>query len=195
MSNMARAWTTDTIHLLTQDEMRALLRASGESKRDRAIFLLAYRHGLRASEIGLSQIADVDLVRHEIRLYRKKKSHSNAHPMQADEVKAVKAMLRERHDDLPVLFTSKQKNPISRRMLDVLIKRYGEKAGIPPQKRHFHVLKHSIATHMLMAGLDPRFIQNWLGHASIESTLIYVHLVPQFVEEQARKAIISNHVV
>jgi len=115
--------------------------------------------------------------------------------MQADEVKAVKAMLRERHDDLPVLFTSKQKNPISRRMLDVLIKRYGEKAGIPPQKRHFHVLKHSIATHMLMAGLDPRFIQNWLGHASIESTLIYVHLVPQFVEEQARKAIISNHVV
>ena len=93
MGNMARAWTTDTIHLLTQDEMRALLRASGESKRDRAIFLLAYRHGLRASEIGLSQIADVDLERHEIRLYRKKKSHSNAHPMHADEVKAVKAML------------------------------------------------------------------------------------------------------
>ena len=43
-----------TIHFLTQDELRRLFKVM-KSKRDRAIFLVAYRHGLRASEIGLLQ--------------------------------------------------------------------------------------------------------------------------------------------
>ena len=48
-----------TIHFLTQDELRRLFKVI-RSKRDKAIFLAAYRHGLRASEIGLLQRADVD---------------------------------------------------------------------------------------------------------------------------------------
>ena len=64
-----------TINFLTQDELRRLFKVM-KSKRDRAIFLVAYRHGLRASEIGLLQRADVDAKQGRISIHRLKGSHS-----------------------------------------------------------------------------------------------------------------------
>ena len=81
-----------TIQFLTQDEMRRLFGVI-ESKRDYALFLLAYRHGLRASEVGMLHVDDVELKRGRIQIRRLKGSHSGIHPMRPDEVKAVKAML------------------------------------------------------------------------------------------------------
>ena len=71
-------------------------------------------------------------------------------------------------------------------MLDLLIKEYAELAQIPRDKRHFHVLKHSIATHLLEAGAELRFLQNWLGHANIQNSVIYTALVSTNREAKAR---------
>jgi len=71
-------------------------------------------------------------------------------------------------------------------MLDVLMKEYAELANIPPEKRHFHVLKHSIATHLLDASADIRFVQDWLGHANIQNTVVYAALVSHNRETKAR---------
>jgi type 1 fimbriae regulatory protein FimB len=149
---------TETIAFLTEDEIGRLFHELGDQLRNKAIFLVAYRHG-----------------------------YSGEHPMQPDEAKAIKAYLRERTNESPILFTSNRNDPISRRTLDWLMKTYGLKAAIPPEKRHFHVLKHSIATHLLDAGADLRFVQDWLGHSNIQNTVVYTYLTSKTRETTARK--------
>ena len=157
---------------LTEDEVQRLLSII-EGKRDRILFLLAYRHGLRASEVGLLRVDDLDFKKLRIKIQRLKGSHSGEHPLQSDEVRALKAHLRSRPVDSPVLFTSRLNQPISRKTLEWLTKRYGEKASLPQEFRHFHLLRHSIAKHMLDAGTRDRFVQDWLGHANIQNTRMY----------------------
>jgi integrase len=181
-----RARRSETIKFLTLDETRRLF-AGITDKRDKAIFLLAYRHGLRASEIGLLRVSDLDLKRLRVMLHRLKGSLSGEHPLQADEVRVLKAWLKKRDTDSPILFPSRRGLPISRQMLDVLMKSYGEEAAIPKDKRHFHVLKHSIATQLLDAGAELRFLQDWLGHSNIQNTVIYTALVSTSREAKARQ--------
>jgi integrase len=75
-----KRWTAATINFLTQDEMRRLLDAI-DSKRDYALFLLAYRHGLRASEVGMLQTDDLDLKRYRLRIQRLKRSLAGVHTL------------------------------------------------------------------------------------------------------------------
>ena len=131
--------------------------------------MIAYRHGLRASEIGQLQVSDFDLKRLRIIVHRLKGSLSGEHPLQADEARALKAWLKSRGTDSSILFPSQPGLPISRQMLDVLMKEYAELAAIPKEKRHVHVLKHSMATHLLDAGAEIRFLQDWLGHSNIQN--------------------------
>jgi len=178
---------TDTIKFLTPDETARLFGSVREHRRNKAIFLIAYRHGLRASEVGLLRTSDLDFKKLRILVHRLKGSYSGEHPLQSDEAKVLKIYLRTRGHESPVLFTSNRGDPISRRTLDWLMKTYGTAANLPPEKRHFHVLKHSIATHLLDAGGDLRFVQDWLGHSNIQSTVVYTYLTSRNRENSARK--------
>jgi len=59
-----------------------------------------------------------------------------------------------------MLFPSNRETPISRITLYKKMQKYAEEAGIPKEKRHFHVFKHSIATHLLDAGADIMFVKD-----------------------------------
>ena len=191
---MPNTWHATTIQLLTQAELRAFFRVITRP-RDRALFLVAYRHGLRASEVGMLTVDDLHLEQQRLTVHRVKRSLPGIYPLRADEVTALKAYLRARKRHSPTLFLSQRGTPISRRQLDTLMKHYGEAAGIPASKRHFHVLKHSIATHLLDAGADLRFVQDWIGHASIKNTVIYAQLTSRRRDEEARKVFASPYVV
>jgi len=182
------------IHFLTQDELRQLFKVI-RSKRDKAIFLVAYRHGLRASEIGLLQRADVDAKQGRISIHRLKGSISGVYPMQPDVLKAIRSYLRTRADESPYLFLSNRNVPISRYTLHYLMQTYGEVAGLPVEKRKFHCLKHSIATHLLDAGADLAFVKDWLGHANIQNTTIYARLTTATLDSTVRKVFASHRVV
>jgi site-specific recombinase XerC len=192
-----KSWSADTIQFLTQAELKKLLSVISNT-RDYAIFLVAYRHGLRASEVGMLRVGDINLKEYRIRINRRKKSRAGVYPMQPDEVKAIKTLLKARSPKdaaNPVLFLSRRSEPISERQIDRLMKQYGEQAGLPHDKRHFHVLKHSICTHMLDAGSEIRFVQDWVGHSSIKNTIIYAQLTSTRRDEEARKAFLSGKIV
>ena len=183
-----------TITFLTQDEVRQLFKVI-RSKRDKAIFMVAYRHGLRASEIGLLQRADVDVKQGRISIQRLKGSLSSVYPMQPDTLNVIRSYLRTRADESPYLFVSNRNVPISRFMLHHLMQTYGELAGLPEEKRKFHCLKHSIATHLLDAGADLAFVKDWLGHANIQNTTIYARLTTATLDAQARTIFASHRIV
>jgi integrase len=176
-SPSARQQPDSTITFLTQDEVRRLFSVI-KNKRDRAIFAVAYRHGLRASEVGLLQRTDVDFKQGRITIHRLKGSFSGAYPMKPDTVKLLRSYLRERIDEFPYLFPSNRMLPIDRRTLYTLMRKYSEAADVPAHKRKFHSLKHSIATHILDAGEDVAFCRDWLGHKNIQNTMIYALSAP-----------------
>jgi len=152
--------------------MKRLL-AAIKDKRDRALFYVAYRHGLRASEIGLLQKTDLDLKHGRLTIHRLKGSLGGVYPLQPDVQKLLRSYINSRADESPYLFPSNRGVPIDRRTLwHLMQKKYGQAAGLPPAKRKFHALKHSIATHLLDAGADLSFVKDWLGHANIQNTTI-----------------------
>jgi site-specific recombinase XerD len=146
------------VQFLTQAELKRLL-AVVKDKRDRAIIKTAYRHGLRASEVGMLQKDDADLKQGRITIRRLKGSLGGVYPMSADTVKVIRAYLRTRDDhDSPYLFISNRGLPIDRRTLWKMMQTYARAAGLPEDKQQFHILKHSIATHLLDAGADLSFV-------------------------------------
>jgi site-specific recombinase XerD len=91
---MPTTWTAHHIHFLTQPELRSSFRVITR-KRDRALLLVAYRHGLRASGVGLLHVDDLNFAQQRLTIHRVKRSLSGIYPLRADEVTALKAYLCE----------------------------------------------------------------------------------------------------
>jgi integrase len=160
---------------LQEDELARLFKAI-DNPRDRAIFRLAYHAGLRASEIGLLELRDYRPKTERIAVHRLKRSNSGEHHLCREEARALRAWLKERGPSPGPIFISRKGGAIQRAQLDVLMKQYGEAAGIPKHLRHFHVLKHSCCTHLRAKGYKVEDIQDWVGHVNIQNTMIYSHI-------------------
>ena len=98
------------ITFLTQDEVRRLF-AVISGKRDRALFQLAYHHGLRASEVSLLQREDVHAKQGRIYIPRVKGSIAKTYPLQPEDLRLVRAYLRTRQDDSPYLLSPPAVSP------------------------------------------------------------------------------------
>ncbi|MCH7756347.1 tyrosine-type recombinase/integrase, partial [candidate division KSB1 bacterium] len=134
-----------TLKYLTQEEVSRLF-SKIHDKRDRAMFNVVYKYGLRASEVGLLKIDDVDLERRRIRVYRLKGGVSGEYGIFSDTARLLKAYLKTRENDFhSALFLSRKKNALSRKTIDDLFREYARKAKLPKDKRHAHTLRHSIA--------------------------------------------------
>lgn len=191
---MATRPATKKVIFLTQDEVRRLLGVI-QGKRDRALFSLAYHHGLRASEVSLLQRDDLRTKQGRIYIHRVKGSISKTYPMQPEDLRYIRAYLRTRTDESPFLFISNRGVPLERRSYWDLMQKYGQLAGIPKPKRRFHALRHSIAVHLLDAGADVAFVQDRLGHANIQNTMVYMRFTTATQDAQTRQLFASHKVV
>jgi site-specific recombinase XerD len=181
---------TKEITYLSKLEVEKLLKGIANI-RDKAIFTLMYYHGLRASEIGKLEIRDVRLTDNRIQVHRLKGSISGDGIVGPQVTRVMRAWLRDRiqlgERFGTTLFPSNQNNPISRITIYKLFAKYAEAAGIPENLRHPHILKHSIATHLLESGEDASTVQDWLGHKDIRNTLVYAKVTNKRREEAAAR--------
>jgi integrase/recombinase XerD len=156
---------------LTQQQV-TLLFALIRSARDKALFATIYLYGLRVSEACALRRDDVDFERRRIRIRRVKGGNSGEKPMFRRLLRILRRYLASRDDGDPALFAGRQ-GPLSKRRVQALFVGYALRAGFPETHRHVHILRHSIATHLLDAGEPIDFVKDHLGHRKIESSLVY----------------------
>jgi integrase len=173
-----KARQKDTLKYLSEEQIDRFF-AVIKDPRDVAMFRVIYHRGLRAAELGQIQLSDWNRDRDRMRFSRLKGSNGGEYFLTSREVRALRAWIKIRGVEPGPLFPSRRGKGISQQMLDVLMKRYGKAAGLPPELCHTHTLKHSCATHLLNRGESIEDVQDHLGHANIQSTLVYAKYSPK----------------
>jgi site-specific recombinase XerD len=167
---------------LTPGEVEALIEAAKGNRwghRDATMILVAYRHGLRAAELCDLRWDQVDFDGAVLHARRVKNGTPSTHPIQGDELRALRRLRREQSEsgDSPFMFTSERGSPFTTAGFARMIERAAAAAGLE-LKAHPHMLRHACGYALANKGHDTRAIQGWLGHRSISSTAIYTALAP-----------------
>ncbi len=162
---------------LHDKEVERLLSAAKTSPRyghrNYLLCLSAFRHALRISEVVDLRVSDIDLDAGRIYCRRLKGSVTNTHPMEGDEIRAMRKWLRERPQTaLDFIFVSERGSPLTRQAAWRILKEAGQRAGLDVGV-HPHMLKHSCGYYLANRGLDTRLIQDYMGHKQIQNTVRY----------------------
>jgi integrase len=153
---------------LTPAEIKSLL-AAARVGRDRLLLLMMFRHGLRVSEAVNMRRDAVDLDEARLQVNRLKGSTSTQQPIEGDELRMLRAYLKD-HNSI-WLFPGPSGSPLARSTVNILIAAAGERAGLGHV--HPHMLRHSCGYYLANEGLDSRLIQDYLGHRDANMTARY----------------------
>jgi integrase len=169
-----------TREYLTPAEVEKLTKAARDGRyghRDTTLILVAFRHGLRATEICDLEWSQVEFSRSAaLHVRRVKNGKPSVHPLRGDEIRALRE-LRRQFSDSGFVFATERGGPFTPDAVNRLIKRIGERAGFAFPV-HAHMLRHGCGYALANAGHDTRAIQDWLGHRSIQHTVRYTELAP-----------------
>jgi site-specific recombinase XerD len=138
------------------------------------MLMLAYSAGLRVSEIVNLKIEDVDSNRMTIFVARAKGKKDRINALSPKLLAELRKYYKE-YKPAIYLFEGPDKAQYSVRSVQEVFTKAKQNAGIR-NKGGIHTLRHSYATHLLESGTDIRFIQELLGHNSINTTLRYTHV-------------------
>ncbi len=159
--------------VLTKEEVKALINAA-EKERDKMIVLMLYSTGLRVSELVKLRVKDFDL--NERILYVKGgKGKKDRIVVLGEKMASILKAYFNKHNLIGedfVFFSKHKRNHISVRLVQKIIQKLREEAGIKKEVTP-HVLRHTFATHLLEQGENLRKIQELLGHANLQTTQIY----------------------
>jgi len=155
-----------------------------------------YLHGLRRSEAARLTIKDVQ--NGTIHVWRLKGGESKTYRIFPSSSRLLQQYLAIRGDDpCPYLFRGLRHKcaPLSGRALANLMARYAAIAGLPPDRRNCHRLRHSIGRHMQEEGFDISDVADHLGHADLKSTKIYFQISDRRREKNHERMRRSREIV
>ena len=165
---------------LTEAEVEQLIDAAKANRwghRDATMILVAYRHGLRVSELVDLRWDQIDFDHATLHVTRAKKGTPATHPIIGDEMRALRRLQREQDPKSPFVFTSERGSPFTTAGFARLVERAGEAASSASRSP-----AHAAARLWLRAGQHRATIraplQAYLGHRNIQHTVRYTELAP-----------------
>jgi integrase len=161
---------------LTATEVDRLIEAAKTNRqghRDATMILLAYRHGLRASEVIDLRWDQVDFNQAVLHVRRVKAGTPSTHPLTGAELRALRRLQREAAS--PFVFVSERGSPFTVSGFRRMIERAASGLEI---KVHPHMLRHACGFKLANDGVDTRALQAYLGHRNIQHTVRYTELAP-----------------
>jgi integrase/recombinase XerD len=163
-------------------------RSSPLGMRDAALLEFLYASGARVSEAVDLDVIDID-VEGRVAVVTGKGNRQRVVPIGRPAVDAIRAYLPIRLDlrrggaDPERLFLNGRGGRLSRQAVWQIVRKHSVAVGLEAHRVSPHVLRHSVATHMVEGGADLRTVQEMLGHASISTTQIYTRVSPQHLLE------------
>jgi integrase len=165
---------------LTEAEIERLMAVARQDSRyghrDATAILVAFRHGLRSSELVELQWDQIDFVQKTIRINRVKNGTGAMHYLGNSELRALRRLQRENPPG-PHVFVSERGGPVTTAWFRKMMARLGERADMP-FPIHPHMLRHSCGFKYANDGKDTRSLQAFLGHRNIQSTVRYTAMAP-----------------
>lgn len=166
---------------LSEKEVNAMIKAATNvgrhGVRDATLILIAYRHGLRVSELVALRWDQVDLAQGLVHIARRKNGVPSVHPLRGPELRALRRLQRD-YSETPYVFVSERKSPLTPDTFRKIVLRAGQRAGIPFPV-HPHMLRHATGYKLANDGQDTRAIQHYLGHRNIQHTTRYTELASE----------------
>jgi integrase/recombinase XerD len=161
--------------VMSREQVAALLN-SARIPKHRAMFETLYGAGLRVSELCKLQISDIDSRSMVIHVRDTKRGRSRDALLGPQLLRTLRSYFKTCRPVGSYLFPSRKPGTfMTRAAVAVAMKRAARKAGLEG-RIHPHALRHAFATHLLEDGVDLRTLQVLLGHGSIRSTILYVHV-------------------
>ncbi|HRF09999.1 MAG TPA: tyrosine-type recombinase/integrase [Xanthobacteraceae bacterium] len=167
-----------TREYLTETEVERLIETAKGNRhghRDATMILLAYRHGLRAAELTDLRWDQVDFAKATLHVRRVKRGTPSTHPVQGDELRALRRLQREQEPKSPFVFTSERGAPFTTAGFARMVERAGSAAKLG-FGAHPHMLRHACGYALANRGHDTRALQSYLGHVNIQHTVRYTEL-------------------
>jgi type 1 fimbriae regulatory protein FimE len=165
---------------LTPNEVERLMTAAAKAgrygHRDATLMLLAYRHGLRVSELVALRWDQVDFRAGLLHVNRAKNGIASVHPLRGPELRALRRLMREDSSGA-YIFLTERGGPMTTDNVRKLVQRAGQEARLAFPV-HPHMLRHACGYKLANDGHDTRAIQHYLGHRNIQNTVRYTELAP-----------------
>lgn len=169
-----------TREYLTDAEVQCLTETAKGNRhghRDATMILVAYRHGLRASELTDLRWDQIEFSSATLHVRRVKQGTPSTHPILGDELRALRRLQREQKPKSSFVFTSERGTPFTTAGFARMVERVGVEAELG-FKAHPHMLRHACGYTLANKGHDTRALQAYLGHKNIQHTVRYTELSP-----------------